>query len=73
MAPSQEKKLLEIKQLLQRETAGGPSPPEATPTTPMTPAPEEMTFSMFFLLERKDFSTRTKRAVGEDAKYSRLQ
>ena len=73
MAPSQEKKLLEIKQLLQRETAGGPSPPEATPTTPMTPAPEEMTFSMFFLLERKDFSTRKKRAVGEYAKYSRLQ
>lgn len=48
LAPSQEKKLLEIKQLLQRETSGGPpSPPEA-PTTPMTPSPPEV---------RLDFST----------------
>ena len=41
LVPSQEKKLLEIKQLLQRETSKGPpsGPPEAGPSTPMTPAP----------------------------------
>lgn len=71
MAPSQEKKLLEIKQLLQRETSGGPSPPEATPTTPMTPAPEEIFCRLF--VGKKGFFSAEKRVVGEYAKYSRLQ
>ena len=48
LVPSQEKKLLEIKQLLQRETGPGPpsGPPEAGPSTPMTPAPEESVFGL---------------------------